>query len=93
MLLFQTPETAGELAKQLGLAFAIGVLAIDRIFPFLPKRKENGNGNGNNIDRRLTVLETEHIGIKEDIEEFKKISREVDKLLGRIDERFGGFRK
>lgn len=88
--MLQAPDSAVELAKQLGIAGAVALLVLDRFIPFLPAKKQT-----NGYEKRIAQLE-ERI---DDLDaKLDKLTSQVDRLVGWLDGKFpsnfgGGFRK
>jgi len=82
--MFQTPESAIDLARQLGVGGAVALLVVDRFFPFLPKAKAT-NGHGA-IETRLAVMESKLKDLEGDTTPIKGLTSSVDKLVGWLEE-------
>jgi len=88
--MLQVPESALDLAKQLGIGGAVALLMLDRFIPFLPAKK-----HANGYEKRIAKLEEK---VEELDEKVDRITGTVDRLVGWLEGKFpsnfgGGFRK
>jgi hypothetical protein len=81
-MFLQIPETAIDLAKQLGISGVVAILVLDRIWPFFPKK-----GNGHQvIETRLALMESKLRDLEGDTSPIKGLTSSVDKLVGWLEE-------
>lgn len=87
--MLQTPETAIDLAKQLGISGVVALLLLDRFFPFLSRKDKGLNGSAKDIERRLIKLEEGRENNENDIAELKKTLHDVNDLVQWLRGRMG----
>jgi|SRR4030095_1969920 hypothetical protein len=81
-MLLQTPETAIDLAKQLGISGVVALLVLDRFWPFITK-KSNGHGT---LETRLALMESKIRELEGDTSPIKGLTSSVDRLVGWLEE-------